>query len=731
MRAPLTLASLGQLPLPGTDTPAAIAFTPDGTALTYLQSVDGSLVRSLWWHDLASGERRVVLGPQAGTEHETALSHEEHLRRERTRTSELGVTEFAWATHTPQPTLIVPVGGRVFVGTGQRAGDELAPLPGVEGASAAVVAPDGHHVAFVRDADLWVAALYGQTPLRRLTSDAEPGVFNGLAEFVAAEELSRYDGMWWSRDGRHLAFAHVDERHLPLFTIAHLGADQPHHEEHRYPFAGGPNAHVTLRIAAVDSEGTLEVDLGAADDDYLARVVAEPQGSWLVAVLPRAQRSLRWLRVQPDGRAAELWIEASEPWLNLDQHTRVLDGGFILRSTERTGFRHLELRAPDGELLRQLTQGEWVVTDVVHVDEEREEVLFIATADGPTQRHLYAVSLDADAPEGTPTRLTADDGWHAAVASRDGSRWADTWSSLDRAPSVIVHDRHGSEPVPVHASAGTAASFGRLPPALRSVTAADGATRLDAALYRPAAPAAQPPPCVVWVYGGPHAQYVKDAWEMTVSPLRQYLAQCGVAVLVVDNRGSNFRGLAFEAPLAGHLGGVEVADQCAAVEQLAAAGEIDGSRVAITGGSYGGFMTLMSVIRRPEVFRCGVAIAPVTDQRGYDTAYIERYLGDPADQPEAYDRSSVLPLADSLTDSVLVIHGAIDENVHLRHSIRLAAAVQSRGRDLELVVLPADRHRVRSPHGLLTRDRRTVLHLLRGLGVDPPAELGTTDGEAV
>ena len=197
-------------------------------------------------------------------------------------------------------------------------------------------------------------------------------------------------------------------------------------------------------------------------------------------------------------------------------------------------------------------------------------MLFIGTADGPTERHLYAVSLDADAPERAPQRLTVEPGWHAAAVSRDGSRWADTWSDLDHAPSVTVRDRNGGSPVTVHASAGTAASLGRRPPVLRTVTAADGVTSLDAALYRPAEPAATPPPCVVWVYGGPHAQYVKNAWEMTVSPLRQYLAQSGVAVLVVDNRGSNFRGLAFEAPLAGHLGSVEIADQCAAVEQLAA-----------------------------------------------------------------------------------------------------------------------------------------------------------------
>ncbi len=648
MRAPLTLASLGQLPLPGTDIPAAIAFTPDGAALTYLQSTDGSLVRSLWWHDLAGGERRVILGPQSGTEHETALSHEEHLRRERTRTSELGVTEFAWATHAERPTLVVPVGGQVFVGSGATVADGLTPLAGVDGVSATAFAPDGRHVAYVRDGDLWAAPLDGEAVPQRLTDDAEPGLFNGLAEFVAAEELDRHDGMWWSRDGRHVAFANVDERHLPTFTIAHLGAAAPQHEEHRYPFAGGPNAHVRLRIATIAGSGVVDVDLGAAEDDYLARVVPEAGGSWLVAVLPRAQRSLRWLRVQPDGHATELWTEESDPWLNLDQQTRALGDGSILRSTERTGFRHLELRAPNGELVRQLTEGAWVITEVVHVDEARREVLFIATADGPTERHLYAVSLDEAEPQRAPRRRSAEPGWHAAVVSRDGSRWADTWSNLERAPSVTVRDRDGGTLMLVHQSAGTAADFDRRPPELRSMTAADGATSLDAALYRPTEPAAMPPPCVVWVYGGPHAQYVKNAWEMTVSPLRQYLAQSGVAVLVVDNRGSNYRGLAFEAPLAGHLGGIEIADQCAAVEQLATAGEIDGSRVAITGGSYGGFMTLMSVIQRPDVFRCGVAIAPVTDQRGYDTAYIERYLGHPGDEPDAYDRSSVLPHADDL-----------------------------------------------------------------------------------
>ncbi|HYN64398.1 MAG TPA: DPP IV N-terminal domain-containing protein [Candidatus Limnocylindrales bacterium] len=731
MDARLRLEDLWRLPLPGDDVPGAIAFTPDGNALTYLYSGAGSLVRSLWWHDLRTGERRVIAGPPPGTEREETLSHEERLRRERTRTSELGVTEFGWATHAQQPTLVVPIGGKVLVGLGADAA-ELRTLDGVDGASAVVGAPDGLHVAFVRDGDLWVSPVDGAPP-RRLTSDAEPGVFNGLAEFIAAEELDRYEGLWWSLDGERLACAHVDERSVPPFAIAHLGADAPLHEEHRYPFAGGPNAHVTLRVAAIAGGQPAEIDLGMAEDDYLARVVADPSGGWLVAVLPRAQRSIRWLRVSAAGRAKELWTETAKPWINLDSHTRVLNDGSILRATERTGFRHLELRDADGSLRGALTDGEWMVTNVVHVDEQRREVLFMGTADGVLERHLYAAPLDVTQPTAEPQRLTDEAGWHEAVVSRDAARWADTWSTLERSPSVIVRQREGGEPAIVHEAELTTASPGRQPPDLLELVADDETTPLHVALYRPSSPAASPPPCVVWVYGGPHQQYVKRAWEMTVFPLRQYLAQCGVAVLVVDNRGSANRGLAFEAPIAGHFGGAEVADQAAAVQQLAATGEIDPSRVGITGGSYGGFMTLMAAIQRPDLFRAGVAVSPVTAQDGYDTAYTERYLGSPQDEPAAYARSSVLPRASELGGSVLLIHAAVDENVHLRHSVRLVAALQALGRDIELVILPEDRHRARSANGLRTRDRRTVLHLLRHLGVSLPAEvagLGTDTGDA-
>ena len=719
----LTLDDISHLPYPGTAVPAAIEFSPDGSALTYLHSEEGTLVRSLWWHDLQSNQRRVIAAPLRETADEASLSLEEHLRRERTRTSELGVTDYAWARAAPRPTLLVTLGGRLLI---SRDGGEAEAIAGVDGVASATIAADGSRVAYVVGGDLWIATLDGSSP-RRVTRDAEAGVFNGLADYAAAEELDRFDGMWWSNDGDALAFAHVDERNVPPFAIAHLGAERPEHEEHRYPFAGGPNAQVSLWVIAADGDEPARVPLDIGDG-YLARVVADRAGGWLVALLPRDQRSNHWLRVTPDGGAAELWEEAASPWINLDHDTRVLADGRILRSTERTGFRHLELREADGSQGPILTAGDWMVTSVVNVDEAGQRVLFMGTAGGVVERHLYAVPLAADGPIVRPEPLTVEPGWHEVVVSDDGAAWVDTWSANDRSPQVVLHRDGGAPHTVLHAASETAASRGIRAPELLELVGGDGSTVVHAALYRPAEPASSPPPCVVWVYGGPHFQHVTRAWYAVQEGLRHYLAQNGVAVLVVDNRGSANRGLAFEGAIAGHLGSVEVADQAAAVEQLAAAGEIDASRVAITGGSYGGFMTLMCLIQRPDLFKAGVAVAPVTDQAGYDTAYTERYLGDPNTDPEAYRRSSPLPRAAELPESLLLIHGAIDENVHLRHSVRLVSALQAAGRQVELVLLPADRHRPRTPDGVRMRDVRTVTHLLTQLGVPLPEELTRFEG---
>jgi dipeptidyl-peptidase-4 len=704
------------------DAPGSVVFAPDGQSLTYLWSADASLVRSLWRHDLATGERTLIAVPIPEITREETLSREDQLRRERTGTSELGVTAFAWATDASEPTLLVPMGGRLFVSWGVDGEHSVREIPGVEQASEAFLSPDGSFVSYSINGDLHVAPVRGGAPLR-ITDDAEPGVFNGLAEFVAAEELGRFEGAWWSADSRSLAFAHVDERGVPPFTITHVAGREPADEVHHYPFAGGPNAHVSLRVASVTGAGSPDVDLGMRPDDYLARVVAHPAGGWLAAVLPRDQRSLRWHQVGSDGSAEQLWVEEGDPWITLDADTRVLADGRILRSTERSGFRHLELRAADGGRERVLTTGEWVVTGVTAVSSSRREVLFTATRDGALERHLYAVPWDAPDPISEPKRLSTEPGWHALVASPDGERWIDTWSDLRSAPRVSLATRDGDTQV-LHPSSTTAEEEHLEPPILVGLLAADGRTPLHAAVYRPSGRTTDGPvPAVVWVYGGPHSQYVKAVWEMTVHRLRQYLAHSGATVVVVDNRGTAFRGSSFEAPIDGRLGQVEIADQAAAVRQLAQRGELDIERVGIMGGSYGGFMAILGMALEPALFRVGVAISPVAEWSGYDTAYTERYLGTPRENPDAYLHSSALTHVERVRGDLLLIHGTADENVHLRHSTRLVEAFRAAGREVELVTLPEQRHRTRGT-AIRERDRLTARHLLRGLGLPVPEELG-------
>lgn len=707
------------------DAPGGAVFVPDGRSISYLHSPDGSLVRSLWRHDLASGERVEIATPLPETTREETLSRADHLQRERTGTIELGVTSFSWAGDAPDSTLLVPMSGRLFVASGAETERGVHEIPGVERASGAVLGPDGEFVSFSMSGDLYVAPLLGG-PIQRVTDDAEEGVFNGLADFAAAEELDRFDGAWWSADSRSLLFAHVDERAIPPLTITHASRSESREEVHHYPFAGGSNAQVTLRIATMGESTWREVALPMEADDYLARVVAHPKHGWLAAVLPRDQRTIRWHLIAPDGSSDLLWTELGDPWINLDDDTRVLADGRILRSTERSGFRHLELRSPIGHLEHVLTRGDWVVTAVVAVCEKRDEVLFTGTRDGVLERHLYAVPLDAAEPIADPVRLTTEAGWHIVVADAGAERWIDTWSDLRHAPRLTVATRDGNSEL-IHASSTTAEAAGLDPPELMEVVAADGRTRLNAALYRSGnVPAATPAPAVVWVYGGPHWQYVRNDWELTVFGLRQYLAQHGATVVVVDNRGTESRGLAFESAVHLRMGLNEVADQATALRQLAERGELDLGRVGVVGASYGGFMTIMAMAREPELFGTGVAIAPVSEWTGYDTAYTERYLGLPSENPDGYRESSALTHASAVHGDLLLIHGNVDENVHLRHSERLIEAFRDAGREVELVGLPEQRHRTRG-RAIRVREQRTIAHLLRGLGLPLPEELGQVD----
>jgi dipeptidyl-peptidase-4 len=279
--------------------------------------------------------------------------------------------------------------------------------------------------------------------------------------------------------------------------------------------------------------------------------------------------------------------------------------------------------------------------------------------------------------------------------------------------------RDGSREI-IHEPTASASAIGVQPPRLTTVIAADGVTELHAAVYVSSEPAAAPPPAVLWVYGGPHSQKVANSWDLTVTLWRQLMAQLGCAVVVVDNRGTFNRGVAFEAALDRALGRVEIDDQLAAIDQLADRGVLDRGRVAITGGSYGGYMTIRALLTRPDRFRGGVAWAPVVAWEGYDAAYTERYLGSPAAAPAGYEAAGLLARAADLVRPLLIQHGMVDENVHLRHTIRFVDALNEAGVACELQLFPGSRHAARGAATLKSRDHRAIEFLAAVLGLPLP-----------
>ena len=697
----LTIADVASYPRPGMDAPGMIGFAPDSSAVTWLHAEDGGLVRSLWQINVETGGRSVIAGPGA----DAPMSREEELLRERTRTRELGVAAYTWARDSESPVLMIP-GPTLRVSVD---GEPLRELPDSAGALSPTLSPDGTQLSFVRGGELFLMPTDGSSVASQLTSGAEDGLTHGLADYIAQEEFGQLRGHWWSRDGR-IAYLRVDERHVAPYPIVHQGGGEVDVETHRYPFAGDQNAHVSLWVVDPASGEHEQMPL-PQQDGYLVRVAWWPDGGGgqrLVAQwIDRAQRRLQLIAFA-DGGAALLIDERQEPWINVSDDAQALEDGRFLWSNEATGFRHLSLHAADGSLIRTLTAGEWLVDGVIGVDEDAGWVYLRSTRGSPLERRVERVSLNG----GEIETLSQPGGLHSASLSRDGRWLAMLSSSLTAPPTVSLVAADGAARRTLYESDVTADSLGLTPPQLRTFSAADGTT-LYGALYRPQG---EPPhPLLVAVYGGPHAQTVLDAWGLTVDLRAQYLAQQGFLVLKLDNRGMAGRGLAFEAHLHRQMGTIEVDDQSAAVEQLAVEGLADLERVGVYGWSYGGYMTVMSMLRRPELFTVGVAGAPVSDWDGYDTGYTERYMGTPQNNAEGYREGSLLTHADQLQGQLLLIHGGVDENVHFRHTSRLITALTAADRDYDLLMFPEERHMPRDQAGLEYQERRVARYFERRL----------------
>lgn len=706
-----------QSPLPGFVAPSSVNFSPDDTVITYLFSPEQTLNKRVFTFDIKSGKQELFFSPPDGGLDESNISTEEKLRRERLRERGLGVTRYEWVKTSSKKTIMVPLPAGIYFQDRCCSTPELK-LPSTP--SSPIIdprlSPDGTMLAYVRDYELHVLNLLSNET-KQLSFGAEGNALtNGLAEYIAQEEMDRKNGYWWSLDSKFIAFTQVDSSEIPLFRIMHQGKSSvgPNaQEDHAYPFAGTPNVKVRLGVVSVTGGPVTWMDLFCGekdqankDEEYLARV-NWMQGNTLIAqVLNRSITKLKILKFDINtGQRKVILVEEQSTWINLhdcftplDKGVAKIAGGFIWAS-EKTGFRHLYLHDRNGTCLGPITQGEWMVEQISGVNEAAGLVYFTGTLDGPLESNLYCTKLlpDENQPLQAPMRLTHAKGRHVVVLDHHMQNFVDIHDSRDTPPTVLLSSLHdGKLIVPLFEQPFPVPRFKKLqlePPELVQIQADDGTT-LYGALYKPDPTRFGPPPyrTLVSVYGGPSVQLVSNTWTNTVDMRAQYLRSKGILIWKMDNRGSARRGLKFEGSVKHNFGRQDAEDQVTGAEWLIKSGLAISGRIGLYGWSYGGYLSAMTLARFPDVFCCAVSGAPVTSWDGYDTFYTEKYMGLPSENPNGYEFGSVMHHVKNLKGKLLLVHGMIDENVHFRHTARLVNGLIAAGKVYELLIFPDERH---------------------------------------
>ena len=657
-----------------------IQWAPDGKRFAWLEK------KQLQLYDVASGQEKVLLNLAALESKAVKPPADEPFDWKNRRVAE---QSFAWSEAGDE--MLITSGGNLFlfhVETGKW--EQLTAT--AEAERDAKLSPDGRYISFRREHDLYMQEIAtGRTV--RLTSDGSATLLNGELDWVYPEELEIGTAHWWSPDSKRIAYLQFDVSREPVFPQADLVSQRARFEPERYPKAGDPNADVRLGIVSVNGGKTRWMDTGEARDNLLARVAWLPDSQSIAAErLNRIQNRLDLLIANAKTGAARVALHEEDPaWINVNDDLLFLkQGRQFLWGSERDGFHHLYLYSAEGKLLRQLTQGEWGVDTVAAVDEAAGEVYFTSTENSPLERQLYAVRLDGTGRR----RVSAGAGTHMISMSPGCALYLDTASSLSSPPRRTIHRNDGAQTAIFREADRTLTDeYEILPSEIHQVRTADGSL-LYGRLIKPAGFNAEKQyPVIVFIYGGPRVgQEVVDAW-----PERhwgQLLAQRGFVIWQLDNRGTWGRGHRWESVIFHNMGAHELEDQKEGIRYLQSLGFADTSRMGIYGWSYGGYMTLYTLTHAPGLFRAGIAGAPVTHWRNYDTIYTERYMGLPEQNASGYENASAVTHAAELRDKLLIIHNLEDDNVHFQNTIQFVEALERADRPFELMLYPQKEHGV-------------------------------------
>ncbi len=592
------------------------------------------------------------------------------------------------------------------------------------------LSPDGRLVAFVRGGNLIVVDVeHGRE--HALTTDGGERVRNGQLDWVYQEEIygrGNFRGYWWSPDSSRIAYLQLDDRAVPTFTVLDHIPYHPEVEHWEYPKAGDTNPVVRLGIVRAAGGATTWADLSGyrPSDPLVVNVDWTPDSAHVVfQVQDREQTWLDLVLADPDGGSVEkLLRETTEAWVNVNGPPIWLEDGTFLWLSERSGWKHLYHVDRSGAVERTVTSGEWEVRRVHGVDEADGVVYFSATERSPIGLDVYRVNLDGSGLH----RLSDAPGTHGATFNPGLSHYIDRWSDISTPSQVRVHAADGSVARVVAANEVRALGDYDLPaPEFLQVANRDG-FQMEALMIKP--PDFDPSrryPVYQHIYGGPHVQRVRNAWSRETL-YWQLLAQHGILVWVLDNSTASGKGAVSTWPVYQRFGELELRDQEDGLDWLVGQGYVDPDRIGIEGWSYGGFMVSYALTHSRR-WSMGIAGGSVTDWRDYDTIYTERYMRMPQHNPDGYRRSSPRFDAAELHGALLLVHGTMDENVHMQNTLQFALELQRAGKPFDMMIYPRSRHRLGGPDLELHRREMMLAFVLEHLRPEGGAGVADSSGE--
>ncbi|MDR2123024.1 MAG: S9 family peptidase [Flavobacteriaceae bacterium] len=562
--------------------------------------------------------------------------------------------------------------------------------------------PDGTKLAFVFENNIYYQEI-SSLKIIQVTFDGERNkIINGISDWVYEEELGHVRNFEWSPDGKYIAFVRFDESNVKEVDIPVYGRSlYPEHLVFKYPKAGKENSEVSLHIYDTEKESVSQVSLNNIENYYIIKIRFSPKGELFALTSNRLQNKVDVSAINTsDAQVKKLLSETSRTWIDTDNlFLGFLNSGDFILNSGKSGYNHLYLYNKDGNLIKPLTKGNWEVTEVYGIDTNKQNIYFQSTEKGPNNRIISVVNSKT----GKQFMLTPVEGTHEANFSSDYSFFIDKFSTANTPPVYTLRNDTGSALKVLEDNSNLESyikekeirklEFFDIPNGKGEV--------LKAYIIKPKNFTSDKKyPVLIHTYGGPGAQKVNNSWDSFDHWWHQMLAQQGYIIVSVDGRGTGGRGEAFKKATYKQLGKLELEDQVAAAEWLKSQPYVDGDRIGIWGWSFGGYLTSLCMTKGNGVFKMGIAVAPVTNWRYYDTIYTERFLQTPQENPDGYDDNSPINFAQNLQGNFLIIHGTADDNVHFQNSVEMIEALIQNGKQFDMAIYPDKNHGI---YGGITR----------------------------